>query len=196
MGYALESGIPFSEGLIKNRYVGRTFIEPEQKLRDLGVRQKFNSLGDVIRGKRIVVVDDSIVRGTTTPHVVSLLRRAGAAEVHMRVCAPPIAIPASWGWIWPPAGNCWPPTTPSPKSGSSSGADTLGYLSVEGLMAVVGGQGGGSAMPASPAITPFQCSWNWRRWPWRIRRRSAELSVNPPAGAYRQSALTWAVWMS
>ena len=78
VGYALESGIPFSEGLIKNRYVGRTFIEPEQRLRDLGVRQKFNSLGEVINGKRIVVVDDSIVRGTTTPHVVGLLRRAGS----------------------------------------------------------------------------------------------------------------------
>jgi len=97
VGYALESGIPFSEGLIKNRYVGRTFIEPEQRLRELGVRQKFNSLGGVIEGKRIVVVDDSIVRGTTTPHVVSLLRRAGATEVHMRVCAPPIRHPCFMG---------------------------------------------------------------------------------------------------
>ena len=97
VGYAQESGIPYSEGLVKNRYVGRTFIEPEQRLRDLGVRQKFNPLTEVIRGKRLVVVDDSIVRGTTTPHVVSLLRRAGAAEIHMRVCAPPIKHPCYMG---------------------------------------------------------------------------------------------------
>ena len=97
VGYAQESGIPFSEGLVKNRYVGRTFIEPEQRLRDLGVRQKFNPLAEVIKGKRLVVVDDSIVRGTTTPHVVNLLRKAGATEVHMRVCAPPIKHPCYMG---------------------------------------------------------------------------------------------------
>ena len=84
VGYARESGIPFSEGLVKNRYVGRTFIEPEQRMRDLGVRQKFNPLTEVIKDQRLVVVDDSIVRGTTTPHVVGLLRRGGAREVHMR----------------------------------------------------------------------------------------------------------------
>ncbi len=143
VGYALESGIPFSEGLIKNRYVGRTFIEPEQKLRDLGVRQKFNSLGDVIRGKRIVVVDDSIVRGTTTPHVVSLLRRAGAAEVHMRVCAPPIRHPCFMGVDMASRGELLAANNTIPEIREFIGADTLGYLSVEGLMAVVGGQGGG-----------------------------------------------------
>ncbi len=143
VGYALESGIPFSEGLIKNRYVGRTFIEPEQKLRDLGVRQKFNSLGDVIRGKRIVVVDDSIVRGTTTPHVVSLLRRAGAAEVHMRVCAPPIRHPCFMGVDMASRGELLAANNTIPEIREFIGADTLGYLSVEGLMTVVGGQGGG-----------------------------------------------------
>ena len=97
VGYALESGIPFSEGLIKNRYVGRTLLNRNSDCAISGVRQKFNSLGEVIKGKRIVVVDDSIVRGTTTPHVVSLLRRAGATEVHMRVCAPPIRHPCFMG---------------------------------------------------------------------------------------------------
>ena len=97
VGYARESGIPYSEGLVKNRYVGRTFIEPEQRMRDLGVRQKFNPLVEVIKGQRLVVVDDSIVRGTTTPHVVGLLRKAGASEIHMRVCAPPIKHPCYMG---------------------------------------------------------------------------------------------------
>ena len=143
VGYALESGIPFSEGLIKNRYVGRTFIEPEQKLRDLGVRQKFNSLGDVIRGKRIVVVDDSIVRGTTTPHVVSLLRRGGAAEVHMRVCAPPIRHPCFMGVDMASRRELLAANSTVPEIREIIGADTLGYLSVKGLMKVVNGERGG-----------------------------------------------------
>ena len=143
IGYALESGIPFSEGLIKNRYVGRTFIEPEQKLRDLGVRQKFNSLSDVIRGKRIVVVDDSIVRGTTTPHVVSLLRRGGAAEVHMRVCAPPIRHPCFMGVDMASRKELLAANSTVPEIREIIGADTLGYLSVKGLMKVVNGERGG-----------------------------------------------------
>ena len=143
VGYALASGIPFSEGLIKNRYVGRTFIEPEQKLRDLGVRQKFNSLGGVIKGKRIVVVDDSIVRGTTTPHVVNLLRRAGATEVHMRVCAPPIRHPCFMGVDMASRRELLAANNTIPEIRKFIDADTLGYLSVEGLMKVVGGQRGG-----------------------------------------------------
>ena len=143
VGYALESGIPFSEGLIKNRYVGRTFIEPEQKLRDLGVRQKFNSLGDVIRGKRIVVVDDSIVRGTTTPHVVGLLRRGGATEVHMRVCAPPIRHPCFMGVDMASRRELLAANIGIPQIRDFIGADTLGYLSVRGLLKVVRGERGG-----------------------------------------------------
>lgn len=143
VGYALASGIPFSEGLIKNRYVGRTFIEPEQKLRDLGVRQKFNSLGDVIRGKRIVVVDDSIVRGTTTPHVVGLLRRGGATEVHMRVCAPPIRHPCFMGVDMASRRELLAANIGIPQIRDFIGADTLGYLSVRGLLKVVRGERGG-----------------------------------------------------
>ena len=143
VGYALESGIPFNEGLIKNRYVGRTFIEPEQRLRELGVRQKFNSLGAVIKGKRIVVVDDSIVRGTTTPHVVSLLRRGGAAEVHMRVCAPPIRHPCFMGVDMASRRELLAANNSVPEIREIIGADTLGYLSVKGLMKVVGGTQGG-----------------------------------------------------
>ena len=143
VGYARESGIPFSEGLVKNRYVGRTFIEPEQRLRDLGVQQKFNPLTEVIRGNRLVVVDDSIVRGTTTPHVVNLLRRAGASEVHMRVCAPPIKHPCYMGVDMATRQELIAANSSLEEIRQFIGADTLGYLSVKGLMEVVGGTNGG-----------------------------------------------------
>ena len=85
VGYAEESGIPFTEGLVKNRYVGRTFILPDQRLREVGVRRKLNPLKEIIKNKSVIVVDDSIVRGTTTPFVVDLLRKAGAKEIHLRI---------------------------------------------------------------------------------------------------------------
>ena len=143
VGYAQESGIPYSEGLIKNRYVGRTFIEPEQRLRDLGVRQKFNPLTEVIRDKRLVVVDDSIVRGTTTPHVVGLLRRAGAREIHMRVCAPPIMHPCFMGVDMASRQELIAANQSIEEIRQMIGADTLGYLAVKGLMKVAGGSKGG-----------------------------------------------------
>jgi len=143
VGYAKESGIPFSEGLVKNRYVGRTFIEPEQRMRDLGVRQKFNPLTEVIAGQRIVVVDDSIVRGTTTPHVVGLLRKAGAAEIHMRVCAPPIMHPCFMGVDMASRKELIAANHSVEEIRKMIDADTLGYLGVKGLMKVVGGTDGG-----------------------------------------------------
>ena len=143
VGYAKESGIPYSDGLIKNRYVGRTFIEPEQRLRDIGVRQKFNPLSEVIAGQRLVVVDDSIVRGTTTPHVVSLLRKAGAKEIHMRVCAPPIKHPCYMGVDMASQDELVAANKDLAGIKQMTGADTLGYLSVNGLLKVVGGQSGG-----------------------------------------------------
>ncbi len=144
VGYARESGIPYSEGLIKNRYVGRTFIEPEQRMRDLGVRQKFNPLAEVIKGQRLVVVDDSIVRGTTTPHVVGLLRKAGAKEVHMRVCAPPIKHPCYMGVDMATRGELIAANKSEEEIRQIIGADSLGYLSVKGLMKVAGGPNGAS----------------------------------------------------
>ena len=143
VGYAQESGIPYSDGLIKNRYVGRTFIEPEQRLRDIGVRQKFNPLTNVIQGQKLVVVDDSIVRGTTTPHVVSLLRRAGVAEIHMRVCAPPIMNPCYMGVDMASRQELIAANKTIEEIRELTGADSLGYLSIEGLMKVVGGTHGG-----------------------------------------------------
>lgn len=136
-GYAQESGIPVVEGLIKNRYVGRTFIEPDQRIRDLGVKLKFNPLPQVLDGERLVVVDDSIVRGTTTPSVVKILRKAGAREVHMRICAPPIRYPCFFGVDMATRGELIAAQKSIPEICKFIGADTLGYLSIEGLIKAV-----------------------------------------------------------
>ena len=139
VGFAQEAGIPYSDGLIKNRYVGRTFIEPDQHFRNLGVRMKFNPLPEVIAGKRVVIVDDSIVRGTTTPHVVSLVRKAGAREVHMRVCAPPIRFPCHFGVDMATRRELLAANHTEEEIRQIIGADTLGYLSVDGLLKSVNG---------------------------------------------------------
>jgi len=138
IGYAQAASLPFTEGLLKNRYVGRTFIEPDQRLRDLGVQLKFNPLPEVLTGRRVVVVDDSIVRGTTTPRVVSLLRRAGAREVHMRICAPPIRHPCFFGVDMATQGELIAAQKTIPEICRHIGADSLGYLSIEGLIQAVG----------------------------------------------------------
>jgi len=138
IGYSWASGIPFSEGLLKNRYVGRTFIEPEQRLRDLGVKLKFNPMPEVLSGKRLVVVDDSIVRGTTTPQVINLLRRAGASEVHMCICAPPIRYPCFFGVDMATRRELIAAHKTVPEIAEFIGADSLGYLSIDGLIQAVG----------------------------------------------------------
>ncbi|MGI2335044.1 MAG: amidophosphoribosyltransferase [Dehalogenimonas sp.] len=137
-GYALESGIPPAEGLIKNRYMGRTFIEPTQRIRDLGVKLKFNPLKSVLDGKRVVLVDDSIVRGTTTPQVIKLLKRAGAKEVHMRVCAPPICHPCFFGVDMASRRELIAAQMTIPEIQEYIGADSLGFLSIDGLIRAVG----------------------------------------------------------
>ena len=137
VGYALRSGIPLGEGLIKNRYVGRTFIEPHQRIRDLGVKLKFNPLPEILSGKRLVVVDDSIVRGTTTPKVVGLLKRAGAKEVHLRICAPPLRYPCFFGVDMATRRELIAARKTVSEIRDFIGADSLGYLSVEGLIKAV-----------------------------------------------------------
>jgi amidophosphoribosyltransferase len=137
VGYAASSDIPLGEGLIKNRYVGRTFIEPHQRIRDLGVKLKFNPLPEILSGRRVVLVDDSIVRGTTTPKVVNLLRRAGAKEVHMRICAPPIRYPCFFGVDMATRGELIAARKTVPEIRDFIGADSLGYLSIEGLIKAV-----------------------------------------------------------
>ncbi|MCE2463257.1 MAG: amidophosphoribosyltransferase, partial [Dehalococcoidia bacterium] len=121
----------------------RTFIEPDQRLRDLGVRTKFNPLPEVVSGKRVVVVDDSIVRGTTIPHVIGLLRKAGALQVHMRVCAPPIRHPCHLGVDMPTRQELIAANKSEDEIQSFIGADSLGYLSVGGLLKAVDGSKGG-----------------------------------------------------
>ncbi len=134
IGYSRQSGIPLTEGLIKNRYVGRTFIEPDQRIRDLGVKLKFNPLPQMLNGKRLVVVDDSIVRGTTTPSVVRILRRAGAREVHMRICAPPIRYPCFFGVDMATQRELIAAQKTVPEICEFIGADSLGYMSIDGLI--------------------------------------------------------------
>jgi len=137
IGYSQASGIPYSEGLLKNRYVGRTFIEPDQRIRELGVRLKFNPLSEIIDDKRLVVVDDSIVRGTTTPRVVNLLRKAGAREVHLRICSPPIRYPCFFGVDMATRKELIAAQKSVPEIRDFLGADSLGYLSLEGLIEAV-----------------------------------------------------------
>ena len=134
VGYSQESGIPFGEGLVKNRYVGRTFIIPDQIRRDLGVRWKLNPLTELIKGKRIIVVDDSIVRGTTTPHVVNLLRKGGAKEIHFRICSPPIISPCHFGVDMATKSELIAANMEVEEIRNFIGADSLGYLSNEGLI--------------------------------------------------------------
>jgi len=137
IGHSIRSGIPLSEGLIKNRYVGRTFIEPDQRIRDLGVKLKFNPLPQMLSGKRVVLVDDSIVRGTTTPQVIQLMRKAGAKEVHMRICAPPIRHPCFFGVDMATRRELIAAQKTIPEIRDFIGADSLGYLSIEGLIKAV-----------------------------------------------------------
>jgi amidophosphoribosyltransferase len=137
VGYAVRSGIPPAEGLIKNRYMGRTFIEPTQQMRELGVKLKFNPLKHILKDKRIVLVDDSIVRGTTTPKVIKLLRKAGVKEIHMRVCAPPIRYPCFLGVDMATKSELIAAQRTIPQIRDYIGADSLGFLSIEGLVKAV-----------------------------------------------------------
>ncbi len=133
IGYARAAGIPYREGLVKNRYVGRTFIQPDQRIREAGVSLKFNALSEVLRGKRVVLVDDSIVRGTTTPRVVSLVRNAGAAEVHMRITTPPIVSPCFLGVDMATKAELIAANQSIEEIRAHIGADSLGFLSLDGL---------------------------------------------------------------
>ncbi len=137
VGYASESGIPYSDGLVKNRYVGRTFIEPDQRTRDLGAHLKYNPMKTVLKGRRIVVIDDTIVRGTTTPRIVKLLRQAGASEVHMRISAPPIRHACYFGVDMATRAELIAANHSVEEIREHINADSLGFLSIEGLLRAV-----------------------------------------------------------
>ncbi len=142
IGYAHESGIPFEMALIRNHYIGRTFIEPEQSIRDFGVRLKLNPVRDLLMGKRIVLVDDSIVRGTTCRKLVRLVREAGAVEVHMRISCPPTISPCYYGVDTPTKQELIAANHSVEEIRDFIGADSLGYLSLESLRrAVADGEG-------------------------------------------------------
>ncbi len=136
-GYAEGSGLPYREGMYRNRYAGRTFIQPSQGLRHRGVTIKLNPLREVVAGKRLIVVDDSIVRGTTTKKIVELLRKAGAREVHVRISAPPIFHPCFYGIDTSVETELIAATHTEPEIREFIGADTLGYLSIRGVLAAL-----------------------------------------------------------
>ena len=139
LGFAEETGIPYELALIRNHYVGRTFIQPTQATRDAKVKVKYNAVREVLEGKRVVMVDDSIVRGTTTRGLVSLIRAAGAREVHMRVSSPPITGPCYYGIDTPNREELIAANLSIPDIAGQLGVDSLGYISLEGMLESVPG---------------------------------------------------------
>lgn len=137
LGYAEEAGIPFDLGLIRNHYVGRTFIEPRQSIRHFGVKIKLNPVRDALKGKRVVVVDDSIVRGTTSKKIIKMIRNAGATEIHMRISSPPTTYPCFYGIDTPTRQELIASSHSIEEIRKYITADTLGYISMDGIQKVV-----------------------------------------------------------
>ncbi len=154
IGYADEAELPYIEGLIKNRYIGRTFISPDQRMRSRGVQLKFNPLVENLSGRRVVVVDDSIVRGTTTPRIVQLLRDAGAEEVHVRVTSPPIKHPCYLGVDLATYDELIAANFTVEEIRQKIGADSLGYLSLEGLVEATGRDGNEMCLGCLTGVYP------------------------------------------
>jgi amidophosphoribosyltransferase len=138
VGYAAESGIPFRFGLIRNHYVGRTFIEPSQSVRDFGVKLKLNPVRSLLEGKLVVLIDDSIVRGTTSRKIVRMVRNAGATEVHMRISCPPTISPCYYGVDTPSKKQLIAANKSVEEIRDYIGADSLAYLSLDGLKKACG----------------------------------------------------------
>ncbi len=138
-GFSAESGIPYADGLVKNRYVGRTFIEPTQMLRDRGIRLKLNPIPENLEGRRVVLVDDSIVRGSTTRQLITMVREAGAAEVHVRVSSPPYRWPCYYGMDTADRTRLLAAQMSVEEISRFLHADSLAYLSLEGLEDSAGG---------------------------------------------------------
>ena len=161
IGYAAQSGINFRFGLVRNHYVGRTFIEPQQSIRSFGVRVKLNPVRDLIRGRRVVLIDDSIVRGTTSKKIVQMVREAGATEVHMRVSCPPTVSPCYYGVDTPNREDLIAAQMSVEEIRRFIGADSLGYLSLEGMLEATG------------IAAPSACVACWTgRYPTRITREA------------------------
>jgi len=137
-GFSQGANIPFGEGLIKNRYIGRTFIQPDQRIRNLGVRIKFNPMNKILKGKRVIVVDDSIVRGTTMKSIVNFLKKAGSSKIHVRICSPPLKYPCFYGVDMPTSKELLASKKKISQIEKFIGADSLKYLSLEGLIEATG----------------------------------------------------------
>jgi amidophosphoribosyltransferase len=138
IGYSQETSIPFELGLIRNHYVGRTFIEPKESIRHFGVKLKLNALRDIVKGKKIVVVDDSIVRATTGKKIIKMLRDYGAKEIHFRVSSPPTSYPCFYGIDTPNRTELIASSHPPEEINQYMGSDTLQYLSIESMKAALG----------------------------------------------------------
>jgi amidophosphoribosyltransferase len=152
IGYARESGIPYDQGLIRSHYVGRTFIEPQQSIRHFGVKLKLNAVKEIMVGKRVIVVDDSIVRGTTSRKIVKMLRNAGAREVHLRISSPPTTHPCYYGIDTPTRSELIASSHTPEEIARYITCDSLGYLSRDGMMnavASVGPPATGKALPGA-----------------------------------------------
>ena len=175
-GYAAESGLPYRDGLMSNRYIHRTFIQPDQSMRQASARLKYNPLPEVLAGRRVVVVDDSIVRGTSQEQIVGLLRRAGAKEVHLRICAPPLRHPCFLGVDMATYGELIAHRLPDVRAiRDQVGADSLGYLSLAGVYRAVGLEPAGfcTACFSGDYPVPVQLA---------LERASPKLHLETPAG--------------
>jgi amidophosphoribosyltransferase len=155
-GYARRSGIPFGQGLVKNRYIGRTFIAPSQEMRALGVRMKFNPLRDNIEGRRIVVVDDSIVRGTTQHQLVRMLREAGAREVHLRLTSPPVAWPCFYGMDFGDTKELLAARLDVDGIRDFLGVDSLAFIDIHRLLASTGAEEAGFCTACFTGVYPVE----------------------------------------
>jgi len=142
IGYGRATGTPFGLGIVKSKYVGRTFIAPNQELRERAVSVKLNVVRSEVKGKRVVIIDDSIVRGTTSRHLVMLLREAGAQEVHFRVCSPPVRYPCYFGIDTPHRRELIGNESSVEEICRAIGADSLAFISKEGLIEALDGVGG------------------------------------------------------
>ena len=147
LGYAQAAKLPFELGIIRNHYVGRTFIQPTQSIREMGVRLKHSANRAAIEGRDIVLIDDSVVRGTTSVKIVQMMREAGAKSVHMRISSPPIAYPDFYGIDTPTRDNLLAATMDLPAMCAYMGADSLAFLSVDGLYRAMGYEGRNNEQP-------------------------------------------------
>jgi len=164
LGYAEQSGIPFEFGLIRNHYVGRTFIEPRQSIRSFGVKVKLNPVRELLKGKRVVLVDDSLVRGTTSRKIVQMVRAAGAAEVHVRISSPPTTHSCFYGIDTPSREHLLAASRDAEEIRAFIGADSIGYLTLEDLQVSMQDQDGQSycyacftgdyPVPPPPGVRP------------------------------------------